>query len=241
MEGSDQRTPHTDHRMSILLYDTPLTVQLNRILCVRTVGVVSNDIDLTGRARIRDAALVAFTEQGEAASIRQIARRAGVSPALVQHHFGTKANLRAACDEYVLSYFRDHVVSGLDELGMAEPAYLAEVYASAPVVIGYLNRLLLENAPDAQGVFDALVTLTEAYLPTDSSSPLRDRAAVLVAMKLGLLLLRPFVDRALGLAASHPAGDPRISAAQLDLLNPALVTPEVMAAARRAVGTEVAQ
>ncbi|MFT4296558.1 MAG: TetR family transcriptional regulator [Micropruina sp.] len=196
---------------------------------------MANPADLTGRARIRDAALAAFAELGDAASIRLIAQRAGVSPALLQHHYGTKDGLRTACDEYVLSYFREHVAAGVDELGMADPDYLAEVYRSAPVVIGYLNRLLMENAPSSQWIFDSLVAITEPYLSADAASPVRDRAAVLVAMKLGvLLLLRPHVDRALGLEASHPAGNPRISAAQLDLLNPDLVSPEVMAAARRA-------
>lgn len=51
-------------------------------------------------------------------------------------------------------------------------------------------------------------------------------------------LLRPHVDRALGLAADDPAGNPRISAAQLDLLDPDLSSPEVMEAARKATRTE---
>lgn len=194
--------------------------------------------DLTGRARIRNAALAAFAEEGDAASIRQIARRADVSPALIQHHFGTKDNLREACDDFVLSYFREQVVAGVDELGIADPAYVAEVYRSAPVVISYVNRRLVENTPKAQWIFDSLVAITEPYLSVDAASPARDRAAVLVAMKLGLLLLRPHVDRVLGLAASDPAGNRRISAAQLDLLSPNLAAPEVMAAARKATRTE---
>lgn len=51
--------------------------------------------DLTARARIRDAALKHFTESGFAkATIRDIARTAGVSPGLVRHHFGSKEGLR---------------------------------------------------------------------------------------------------------------------------------------------------
>lgn len=190
--------------------------------------------DLTGRARIRNAALAAFAASGDSASIRTIAREAGCSPALVQHHFGSKENLREACDDYVLAYFREQVAAGVDELGIADPDYVAEVYRSAPAVIAYVNRRLVENSPKAQGIFDALVALTEPYLRTDTASPRRDRAAVLVAMKLGLLLLRPQVDRALGLAPSDTSSNARISAAQLDLLDPRLAAPEVMAAARQA-------
>ena len=53
--------------------------------------------DLTARARIRDATLEHFTEYGfDRATIRDIARAAGVSPGLVRHHFGTKDELRNA-------------------------------------------------------------------------------------------------------------------------------------------------
>ncbi|MDN5559804.1 MAG: TetR/AcrR family transcriptional regulator, partial [Ruaniaceae bacterium] len=46
--------------------------------------------DLTAAARIRDAAIDVFGRRGfEAASIREIAREAGVSPALVMHHYGS--------------------------------------------------------------------------------------------------------------------------------------------------------
>jgi len=193
--------------------------------------------DLTGRARIRDAALSAFAEDGDAASIRGIAKRAGCSPALVQHHFGTKDGLRSACDDYIVAYFREQVEAGIDNLGITDPDYLAEVYRSAPIVIGYLNRCLVENTPKAQRIFDSLVELTEPYLRTDAASAVRDRAAVLVAMKLGLLLLRPHVERALGEPASL-GSSPRISAAQLDLLDPNLAPAEVMEAARRATRTE---
>ena len=55
--------------------------------------------DLTARARIRDAALHEFGEKGyDGATIRGIAARAGVSSGLLRHHFGSKQELRDACD-----------------------------------------------------------------------------------------------------------------------------------------------
>ena len=58
--------------------------------------------DLTARARIREAALKHFAEEGyERATIRAIAATAGVSPGLLRHHYGSKDELRTACDEYV--------------------------------------------------------------------------------------------------------------------------------------------
>lgn len=51
---------------------------------------------LTGRARLRAAALELFAERGfEATSTRAVAAAAGVSPALVTRHFGSKDGLRA--------------------------------------------------------------------------------------------------------------------------------------------------
>src|SRR5206468_4735750 len=53
--------------------------------------------DLTGAARIRDAALRQFAARGvAAASLRHVAKAAGVSPGLVQHHFRSKAAARHA-------------------------------------------------------------------------------------------------------------------------------------------------
>ncbi len=51
------------------------------------------------RGRILDAARSEFAERGYlAASVRAIARRAGVDPALVRHYYGAKANLFAAAN-----------------------------------------------------------------------------------------------------------------------------------------------
>ena len=62
--------------------------------------------DRTAWAVIRDEALRLFAERGpDAASVRQIAAAAGVSPGLVSHHFGSKDGLRDAVDAHVLAMF----------------------------------------------------------------------------------------------------------------------------------------
>jgi AcrR family transcriptional regulator len=58
--------------------------------------------DLTGRARIRDAAITCFAATGFDATVRAIAAAAGVSPGLITHHFGSKEALREECDAEVL-------------------------------------------------------------------------------------------------------------------------------------------
>ncbi|MFI8411466.1 TetR family transcriptional regulator [Paeniglutamicibacter gangotriensis] len=62
--------------------------------------------DLTGRARLRDAAIECFAAHGFDESLRAIAARAGVSAGLVRHHFGSKEALRAECDATVLARYR---------------------------------------------------------------------------------------------------------------------------------------
>ncbi len=62
--------------------------------------------DLTGRARLRDAAIECFAAHGFDESLRAIASRAGVSAGLVRHHFGSKEALRAECDATVLAHYR---------------------------------------------------------------------------------------------------------------------------------------
>ena len=72
------------------------------------------DGDLTGRAVIRNAALRLFAEHGhDAVTMRGIAAAAGVSPALVVHHFGSKEGLRAAVDAYAGKAF-DSLFAELD-------------------------------------------------------------------------------------------------------------------------------
>ncbi|MFQ4149310.1 TetR family transcriptional regulator [Arthrobacter sp. LAPM80] len=62
--------------------------------------------DLTGRAKLRDAAIESFAARGFDESLRAIAARAGVSAGLVRHHFGSKEELRAECDATVLGRYK---------------------------------------------------------------------------------------------------------------------------------------
>src|SRR5512146_1869041 len=62
--------------------------------------------DLTARATIRNAALRLFADRGaDAVTVREIATQAGVSPALVLHHFGSKDGLRAEVDAFAAPAF----------------------------------------------------------------------------------------------------------------------------------------
>lgn len=191
--------------------------------------------DLTAKARIRDAALEVFAERGEkGATIRTIAARAAVSPALVQHHFGTKAGLRAVCDAYALDYLRTEAAAGLEDGRVADPTFTAEVLRSGPSVTRYLVRALVDDSPGSEALFDEMVAISEPYLRAqDPELPVRAKAAVLVAMKLGVTAFAPQLSRTFGVPLYSPAGMALSGRAQLELLNPDLTDPAVFEQARQ--------
>jgi AcrR family transcriptional regulator len=199
---------------------------------------VVNPEDLTGRARIRDAALAEFAAHGvRGATIRGIAARAGVSPALVQHHFGSKDRLRRACDEHVAGYIRAEATAALHEGAMSEPGHLAETLRTAPLLQRYLARALVDDSPAAGALFDELVAVTGQHLadPPDAVSSPDDRALVLTAMRLGLIVLHEHLSRALGVDSLGPEAAARIGRASLDLLDPHLLPAELTEQARSAL------
>ncbi|WJV45645.1 TetR/AcrR family transcriptional regulator [Streptomyces flavofungini] len=117
--------------------------------------------DLTGRARLREAALELFAERGfEATSTRAVAAAAGLSPALVTKHFGSKEGLRAAVDTHVL----DRIGRELRELepGAELMASLgdvsARVFGADPVLRGYLRQVLLEDSEASAALFERLLS-----------------------------------------------------------------------------------
>lgn len=152
--------------------------------------------DLTAAARIRDAAVLRFAEFGFGSPVRQIAEDAGVSAGLVIHHFGSKDNLRQACDEYVLAAIHDaktDLVTG-DGRGQLLQA-LASVTDFAPLA-GYALRSLTEGGQGARRFLDHFVDDIRAFLDAGvvagTVKPSRDpaaRARYLALQGLGVMLL----------------------------------------------------
>jgi AcrR family transcriptional regulator len=195
--------------------------------------------DITARARIRDAAMRLFADQGgKATTIRAVAEQAGVAPGLVSHHFGSKQGLRDACDDYVLEYLREILKHGVDEQGVADPAYLDSVYQGAADVMRYVARALVDGSTAAATLFDSFVALTEEYLTNHpslsgaSQSEPRTQAAVIVAMRLGLWVLHPHLLRALGAETLTPQVMARLSAAVLDVMSQDFAGADIVALAR---------
>jgi AcrR family transcriptional regulator len=194
--------------------------------------------DLTGRARIRDAALSLFAERGiEATTIRDIAKQAGVSSGLVRHHFGSKDALRDACDTYALEWLTRAGEQALAEGRISEPGLLGSVHPTVMLMQNYLLRSAMDGSERAAKTFDEMVTLGEEWLAYYGKKPADPRAfsAVLCAMKMGAFLLRDQVSRALGVDVRTPAGHARMIRGFVDVFAEPLITSEQAAHARAAV------
>jgi TetR/AcrR family transcriptional regulator, regulator of cefoperazone and chloramphenicol sensitivity len=194
--------------------------------------------DLTARARIRDAALRLFAERGiDGASIRDIAKAAGVSGGLVRHHFGSKEGLRNACDTYALDRLvriKEQAVLGGQ---LANPGFLPATHPTILLLYRYLARAMVDGSRAAAAMFDDMVELTEQWLakhrPGHSQDP-RAYAAVLVTMQTGLLALHEHLSRALDADILGPAGHLRMSRALVDFYSFPLLGPELAAQAHAA-------
>ena len=120
--------------------------------------------DLTAAARIRDAAIEQFGERGFAVGLRAIADAAGVSAALVIHHFGSKDGLRKACDDYIAEEIRS---SKSEALQSKDPAtwfaQMAEIEDYAPLM-AYLVRSMQSGGELATLLWRRMIDNADEYL-----------------------------------------------------------------------------
>jgi AcrR family transcriptional regulator len=160
--------------------------------------------DLTARARIRDAAIECFGRQGFKVTIRTIAEKAGVSPGLVIHHFGSKEGLRKACDDHVFEIV--HTIK--KESVTSEPSvslqHVAHIEEFAPL-LAYAVRSFQEGGSVGLALYERMVEDIQDYLAAGEAAgtirPSRDpakRARWLAESSMGSFLvalsLRPDPD-----------------------------------------------
>ncbi|WP_019929292.1 TetR/AcrR family transcriptional regulator [Nocardia sp. BMG111209] len=137
--------------------------------------------ELNTRARIRDAAITVFGDEGFGVGVRAIATAAGVSPGLVNHHFGSKEGLREACDDHVREVIRK---SKLEYMQRPSPngllQSLAEIEDFAPY-LAYLRRSFATGGALMLDMFEHMTADVEDYLAAGIASgvlkPLRDPKA----------------------------------------------------------------
>lgn len=139
--------------------------------------------------RILDAARVEFGAHGEGATIRGIARRAGVDPSLVLQHYGSKGTL-----------FSLAVRPAAELTPEGIPAHLAEVLALRLSELPPQTRALMRSmltSPEAATVMRAYLQERAenlaAKMPGDDADA---RSALIVSSILGITIARHFLDLA---------------------------------------------
>jgi AcrR family transcriptional regulator len=189
---------------------------------------VRSPSDLRAAAVIRDRAMALFAESGMAkVTVRQIASAAGVSPALVIHHFGSKDGLKNAVDERVVTVVDDMIADlrRLEDKGGS--AILARSFAGRlerePALADYVGRLLVDDGPAGDALFQHLFQTTLSGVrrlvdagvvrePADEAA----RAAFLLVNDLAALLLRRHVEQAIGTDPLSKEGLTRWTAVVVD-------------------------
>ncbi len=179
--------------------------------------------DRTARARIRDEALRLFAERGpDAVTMRDIATAAGVSPALLIRHYGSKDGLIEAVDNHVIAIFEVLLTEATREteavgLGQAAVGGLLDGLATHlppdSAVPAYLSRMLISGGTAGPGLFARLFRLSQdtlnAMVAAGTASPGADpavRAAFLLVNDLAVLTLRPRLIEVLGVDPLTDAG-----------------------------------
>jgi TetR/AcrR family transcriptional regulator, regulator of cefoperazone and chloramphenicol sensitivity len=153
--------------------------------------------DLTAVARIRDAAIDQVGQHGFNVGLRAIAQAAGVSAALVIHHFGSKEGLLKACDDYIAEEVRkaksESLTTGADPASWLKA--MSEIDTYAPMT-AYLVRSMQSGSELAKAFWQQMVDNAEQYLEegvrAGTLKPSRDpkaRAKFLAMVGGGGLLL----------------------------------------------------
>lgn len=165
--------------------------------------------------RILWAAIDLFGRRGiKATTIKAIAEAAGVSPALVIHHFGTKDGLQDACDREVADFVRRSKTDSMRQ-GPSPIAWSvdAQVKESQPV-LRYLSRILVEGSPHLDSLLDELVEDALGYTAEAEdagwlkrSADPRARMVVLTIWSLGALVLNDQLRRMLDVDLLSTDGD----------------------------------
>lgn len=163
--------------------------------------------DRTSAARIRDAAIDLFGRQGfGGTTVRQIAVQAGVSQALVIHHFGDKESLRLACDEQVVDeLFAQKFDAVQMDISTMDRLVRESVPESPPM--RYLARLLTEPGNVGDELWDKMAEGTRAMFE-DGATGVRTRpdpdsdaqTQVMLSVGLSLIVFAPHIARGLGAA-----------------------------------------
>lgn len=202
-----------------------------------TVNMSSDPADLTAAAAIRIAAMKLFAERAYPdVTVRQIAAAAGVSAALVIHHYGSKERLRAVLEERATAFLESMLADLASVSEEGGTATLAELFVDRlerePGMAGYVRRLLSDGGPAGVALFERLYRATRTTMQAmvqagvirpSPDEPVRD--AFLLSNDLAVLLLRPHITQVVGVDPLSRDGLARWSAEVLGVYTSGVFLP----------------
>jgi len=193
---------------------------------------VGGEPEPTTADRIVDAACELIAQRGVAdSSVREVARRAGVSAPLVVHHFGSKSGLVKECDRRVADAL-DQALAPMragESVDSIEGGWV-ELLRSTPY-LAYVTRSIRDGGELGGRLFDELFAISrdtdtamqEAGVARSTADP-DMRVLLLMALDMGMLLLSDHVERALGSPLTDPETAQRWVTSVIELLSNGLLT-----------------
>lgn len=180
-----------------------------------------------------------------AVTARAVAEKAGVTPGLIRHHFGSMAGLLEACDRYVAETVSRVKGEGVEQ-GLSFDVGAALRDSGNPILMGYLAKRLSDDVPAINDLVDQLVSDAVGYLKVGQDNhlitPADDevgRAAMLTLFSLGSLSLYKHLQRYFDIDITAPdlatrPGYPRYLLAMLDATG-SVFEPQVLESYRSAI------
>ena len=187
----------------------------------------------TTREQLLSIAVEMFAEQGFAGtSLRSIAKRAGVSPALLIHHFDTKeALIKEAISKTLGSWVADEKAAMLDDESNQLQNWQT-LMEKGTTPLNFFRQVLLAGGDYAQRLFDASVSETEVLLDQmRSTGRLRDlsdkqtTALIMTISGLGSVLLMSQIEKIMGGPISSDQVASRLMNANNEMLRDGVFLP----------------
>lgn len=181
--------------------------------------------DLTGKARIRHAALHLFGADGYAqTSLRSIAQTARVSLALIAHHFGSKHQLRDAVDAWMVNTFekvaREVTLTHGERSSEERCRWFADaiggILDAKPEVRAYLRRMVVvDGGPNGAALLASLLAIARGVVEhpphqQSNEAELARRSLQWMLLMLGPSLLEPVLARCIPGLFAQPQTPARI-------------------------------
>lgn len=177
------------------------------------------------RERLIDIATKAFSESGFAAtSLRSIAKLAGVSPALLVHHFGSRDGLIEQCIMRGLGLWVAEKQGFVDvSLSTALAQWQGAIDKHGPK-LQFFRQVLLSGGPAANMLFMRMVQEAEIMIRSEQakgnmrkSENVGDLALIMTLHGLAPLVLQDQVNAYLGGNFQDPVLGGRLATANLEI------------------------